>query len=86
MLSEEALEARNKDFRRNRELSTMKCSHIQTMTDLLHSLLYSSDPLISSLSKKNLPSLPLIIASLNDEIKVLLSEELQYYFLYRVEV
>lgn len=53
MFSEEALEARNKDFRRYREFYTIKFSRLQTMTDLFNSLLVSSDPFISSLSKTN---------------------------------
>lgn len=36
MFSEEALEARNKDFRRYRECHTRKFSRVQTMTDLLN--------------------------------------------------
>lgn len=48
-MSEEALEARNKDFRNFREHHTRKTSRKNTMEDLVHSLLCSSDPLISSL-------------------------------------
>lgn len=50
-LSEEAQEARNKDFKRTREFNTRKCSRIATNTDVLHSLLISSDPYITSLRK-----------------------------------
>lgn len=50
MMSEEALESRNKDFRYVREHHTRKMSRKQTMEDLFHHLLLSSDPLISSLS------------------------------------
>lgn len=53
MNSEEALEARNKDLRKYRELHTRKFSRLQTMTDLFYMLLVSSDPLISSISKIN---------------------------------
>lgn len=52
MMSEEAQEARNKDLRNFREHHTRKNSRKNTMEDLMHSLLFSSDPLISSLSKK----------------------------------
>lgn len=49
LYSEEASEARNKDFRQIREHHTRKTSRIDTNTDLIHGLLISSDPLISSL-------------------------------------
>lgn len=52
MMSEEAQEARNKDFRNFRQHHTRKNSRKNTMEDLMHSLLFSSDPVISSLSKK----------------------------------
>jgi len=51
MMSEEALEARNKDMRNYRLNHTRKTSRINTMEDLMHSLLLTSDPLISSMSK-----------------------------------
>lgn len=51
MMSEEALEARNKDLRNFRLHHTRKTSRHNTMQDLAHALLFSSDPLISSLSK-----------------------------------
>lgn len=51
MLSEEAMESRNKDFRNYREFHTRKMSREQTMTDLVHTLLYTSDPVISSISR-----------------------------------
>lgn len=47
-LSEEALEARNKDIKRFRTDHTRKTSRTATNTDLLHRLLETSDPLISS--------------------------------------
>lgn len=49
LYSEEASEARNKDFRQIREHHTRKTGRIDTNTDLIHGLLISSDPLISSL-------------------------------------
>lgn len=47
-LSEEASEARNKHFRSFRQHHTRKISRIKTNEDLLHSLLVTSDPVISS--------------------------------------
>jgi hypothetical protein len=49
MLSEEAMEARNKDFRRFREKRCRKTSREDTNKDLFNILMISSDPLISSL-------------------------------------
>uniref|UniRef100_A0A6P7GKW0 Uncharacterized protein LOC114338051 n=1 Tax=Diabrotica virgifera virgifera TaxID=50390 RepID=A0A6P7GKW0_DIAVI len=51
MFSEEALESRNKDFRKFREAYSRKFSREDTMNDVFYRLLLSSDPLISSLSK-----------------------------------
>lgn len=48
-MSEEALEARNKDCRRYRKYNTRKISRWHTNRDLLSMLLVSSDPIISSL-------------------------------------
>lgn len=47
-LSEEAMEARNKDLRNYREHHTRKTSRCENNEDLLHALLVSSDPVISS--------------------------------------
>jgi len=51
MMSEEALEARNKDFRKFRLKHCRKTSRTHIMEDLMNSLHISSDPLITSLSK-----------------------------------
>jgi hypothetical protein len=51
MFSEEALESRNKDFRKYRQCNTRKFSRTKTMQDLFNALLVSSDPVISSLSQ-----------------------------------
>jgi len=51
MMSEEALEARNKDMRNYRVNHTRKNSRLNTMVDLFNTLLVTSDPLISSISK-----------------------------------
>lgn len=48
-LTEEAAEARNKDFRRYREHHSRKFSRTATNQDILNFLLVSSDPLISSM-------------------------------------
>lgn len=48
-LSEEASEARNKDFRRFREHNSRKKSRVSSNEDILNFLLLSSDPLISSM-------------------------------------
>ena len=50
MMSEEALEAKNKDLRKYRLSHTRKSSRQNTMEDLAHSLFISSDPLITMLS------------------------------------
>lgn len=50
-LSEEVQESRHKEVRRFRELNTRKSSRIKTNEDLLHSLLISSDPVVSSFRK-----------------------------------
>lgn len=52
ILSEEAQESRNKDLKYYRKFNTRKCGRIYTNTDLLHKLLISSDPYISSLRHK----------------------------------
>lgn len=49
-LSEEAQESRNKDYLRYKEHYSRKSSRINTNSDLIHFLLISSDPRISSLS------------------------------------
>lgn len=48
-LSEEAQEARNKDFKMYRTSHSRKFSRIDTNEDILHSLLFTSDPYITSL-------------------------------------
>jgi hypothetical protein len=50
-LSEEAQEARNKDFKRIRENHTRKISRIATNEDELNYLLFSSDPVVFSYRK-----------------------------------
>ncbi|KAH9636834.1 hypothetical protein HF086_017077 [Spodoptera exigua] len=48
-LSEEVAEARNKDFRKYRESHSRKVSRTATNEDIIHNLLLSSDPKITSL-------------------------------------
>lgn len=55
-MSEEASEARNKDFRNVRERHTRKIGRIQTNEDIIHGLLISSDPHISNIRPKFIKS------------------------------
>lgn len=71
MMSEEALEARNKDFRSYRLNHTRKDSRLHTMEDLLHALLVSSDPFITSKSKSTSKYSKKHI-QIDDEVKQLL--------------
>lgn len=48
-LSEDAQEARHKEVKRIRECNTGKRSRTHTMEDMVHMLLATSDPFISSL-------------------------------------
>lgn len=50
--SEEPQEARNKDFRRIRECNTRKMSRVETNEDIIHGLLISSDPVITSFRRE----------------------------------
>lgn len=68
MMSEEASEARNKDFKKYRENFARKCSRTKTNHDLVNRLLVSSDPLISSgrtmQTQKNAKFLPTSVLQL----------------------
>lgn len=68
MLSEEAQEARNKDFRKYREKRCRKISRQDNCQDLLNIFLTSSDPIISSIRSV----LPKKDSSLNAEVLQLL--------------
>jgi hypothetical protein len=48
-ISEETSEAKNKEYKYARLNNTRKCSRTATNEDLIHALLVSSDPVISSL-------------------------------------
>lgn len=51
-LSEEAQEARNKDFKNYREHFARKCSREKSNEDIFNRFLLSSDPFISSISRQ----------------------------------
>ncbi|XP_016660821.1 uncharacterized protein LOC107884028 [Acyrthosiphon pisum] len=70
-LSEEAQEARNKDFRNVRENSTRKINRVLQNEDLGHMLLLSSDPYNSSVKK---PS-KINLKSLDEDIRALIIVE-----------
>lgn len=77
--TEEAQEARNKDFKRYREHNFRKCSREKTNLDILNLFLLSSDPVISSkrkLLKKKTQSMPIEALALLKLPDVLVS--LQY--------
>lgn len=72
-LSEDALEARHKEYRKFRESNTRKMSRIKCNEDLLHTLLISSDPVISSirpLPQKKKSSLSKAVISLLEMPKI----------------
>ena len=52
MMSEEAQESRNKDFKTIREHHARQSCRVNTNTDLMNHLLVTSDPIISSLRVK----------------------------------
>lgn len=54
-LSEEAQEARNKEYRRAREQNSRKCNRVSTNRDVFNYLLVTSDPKITSLRKHSTP-------------------------------
>ena len=73
-ISEEAQEARNKEFRRYREGFSRKSSRTETNTDIMIRLLCSSDPYISSLrnrterKSKSLPDDASLLLKLEDDV------------------
>ena len=76
MFSKEALESRNKDFKNYREFNTRKMSREITMRDLLNTLLYTSDPVISTISsntsnnERNIECIPSEVRSLLLKVRV----------------
>lgn len=82
MLSEEASEARNKDFRNVRMTHTRKIGWVQTNLDIIHIFLISSEPYISHikpkfarLHKQLFPETSALI--LNSELLPLENEEIE---------
>jgi hypothetical protein len=71
LLSEEAQEAQNKNYKNCRVYHSRKISRIATNEDVLHQMLMSSDPYIFSLKK----GLPKDILSVNNDAKTLLQDE-----------
>lgn len=70
-LSEDAQEARNKDYKKFRLHHARKCSRSATNEDVFHTLLYTSDPYISSLGKTRTGEMK----ELFDEAKALLEKD-----------
>lgn len=68
-LSEDAQESRNKDYKKFRLHHSRKCSRAATNEDVFHTLLYTSDPYISSLRNTS----EMISKELFDEAKALLA-------------
>lgn len=75
ILSEEAAEARNKDFRFAREHHTRKMGRIQTNEDILHTFLITSDPFISHIRPKYAVSKKLFLFSEATELLDSVEEE-----------
>jgi len=71
LLSEEAEEARNKDYRSYRLNFSRKCDRISTNTDVFHRLLVSSDPFISSRRRQKKKE----ILELDDVVKDMIEGE-----------
>lgn len=71
-LSEDVVEIQHKQFKKARENRSRKMSRVQTNTDVIHHLLVSSDPLITSL--RHLPPIK-HHQSLDKAVKALLSDE-----------
>ena len=68
LLSEEAQEARNKDYKKYRLFHARKCNRVLTNTDVMHQLLISSDPFISSIRRQHKKK----VLDLDDLVKELL--------------
>ncbi|XP_017465416.1 PREDICTED: uncharacterized protein LOC108358524 [Rhagoletis zephyria] len=73
MLSEEAQEARNKDYRRYRLYHSRKTGRSSTNEDVMHHLLISSDPYINSFRTK----LKLKKLDYHEDVKKLLINEIE---------
>lgn len=77
MMSEEALEARNKDLRKYRLHHTRKNSRKNTMEDLANTLFISSDPFITMLSKGSVCSSKVNEIVDNDVISLILNKDVE---------
>lgn len=71
MLSEEAEEARNKDYKKYRLMFSRKFNREATNTDVLHRLLVSSDPYITSIRRQPRKQ----SLELDDVLKEMIDEE-----------
>lgn len=71
LLSEEAQEAWNKDYKKYRIHHSRKISRLTTNEDVLHQLLISSDPYLFSLRKESAKN----ILSLSEDAKSLFEDE-----------
>lgn len=80
-LSEEAAEARNKDFRKYRENHSQKINRIATNEDILHNLLLSSDPKITSLRSRMTKQSVMILSPKAQELLHLSTEPEELEFI-----
>lgn len=71
LLSEEAEEARNKDYRRYRLMFSRKCNRVATNTDVFHRLLVSSDPYITNIRRQPHKH----VLELDDVVKEMIEDE-----------
>lgn len=69
-LSEDAQESRNKNYKKCRLHHARKCSRSATNEDVFHTLLYTSDPYISSLRKTYSKSMKALDEDTLDLLKV----------------
>ena len=72
LLSEEPIEASNKDFRNFRQFHARKTSRINNIFDVFMRLYHRADPLISEIILKSRPLRKLNKLPLPDELKHLL--------------
>lgn len=69
LLSEEAQESRNKDYKKYRLRHSRKCSRIATNTDIMHRMMLTSDPMISHLTPSFIHKRH---SDISDEVKAML--------------
>ena len=80
-LSEEASEARNKDFRKYRENHSRKVSRTATNEDILHNLLLSSDPKLTFLRPRMTKQRKMVLSPRAIELLVSLPVEPELEFI-----